>query len=774
MKLFTLVLFVTTGFFAPVNALFPDCTHGPLSKNLVCNTSASVRDRANALVKALTLAEKFNLTGNASPGVPRLGLPEYPWWNEGLHGVASSPGVNFSQSGDYSHATSFPQPILMSAAFDDQLIFDIASVVSTEARAFNNANRSGLDFWTPNINPYKDPRWGRGQETPGEDTFHLRSYVKNLIHGLQGGQDPPIKKIVATCKHFVAYDLESWEGNYRYQFDAIVSTQDLSEYYMQPFKTCARDANVGSIMCSYNALNGVPTCADSYILQDILRDHWNWTNDDQYVTSDCDAIENVFMPHDYAATREKAVADTLKAGTDLNCGTYYQSHLPEAYRQGLFNESVINQALMRMFSAQIKLGYFDPPSATPYRSLTFADVSTPQASSLALKAATEGMTLLKNDGILPLHLSKDHNTTIALIGSWANATTQMQGNYYGVAPFLHSPLYAAQQLPGVNVLYSPGVGGQGDPTTDSWTSALTVGALSDIIIVADGISTADESEGMDRYTIDWTAAQIDLLEELASLGKPTILLQMGDQLDDTPFLNNPNISAIIWGGYPGQDGGTALMDVVTGKAAPAGRLPVTQYPTDYVHQVAMTDMGLRPNSTSGNPGRTYRWFDGAVVPFGYGLHYTNFTLNVTSKMGKSIDVSSVIKTCDRTQYPHLDLCPLGMFSVDVRNTGTVTSDFVTLGFINTHSAGPSPYPLKSLVAYERLFSISGGGSATAQLNLTLGSLARYDEDGNAVLYPGRYAMLVDVPTAATFNFTVTGPGPQGLILDKWPTRPTTG
>lgn len=234
--------------------------------------------------------------------------------------ATNNPGVNFSMSGNFSYATSFPQPILMGAAFDDQLIYDVASVISTEARAFNNANRGGLDYWTPNINPFKDPRWGRGQETPGEDPFHLQSYVHSLINGLQGGQDPAIKKLIATCKHFAAYDMENWDGFDRNSFDAQVSTQDLSEYYVRPFQTCARDANVGSIMCSYNAVNGVPSCADPYLLQTVLREHWGWTSEEQYVTSDCDAIQNVYMPHDYVSSREQAVADTLNAGTDLDCG----------------------------------------------------------------------------------------------------------------------------------------------------------------------------------------------------------------------------------------------------------------------------------------------------------------------------------------------------------------------------------------------------------------------------------------------------------------------
>lgn len=255
-----------------------------------------------------------------------------------MHGVASSPGVSFSESGDFSHATSFPQPIIMGAAFDDKLIKAVATVISTEARAFNNVNRSGLDYWTPNINPYRDPRWGRGQETPGEDPFHLQSYVKSLISGLQG-DDPAHLKVVATCKHFAGYDLENWAGNDRYAFDARISQQELSEYFMAPFETCARDAKVASIMCTYSALNGVPTCADPWLLQDVLRDHWNWTDAGHYVTSDCDSIQNIYLPHQYKSTREAAAASALVAGTDLDCGTYYDLHLPGAFAQGLFDEA---------------------------------------------------------------------------------------------------------------------------------------------------------------------------------------------------------------------------------------------------------------------------------------------------------------------------------------------------------------------------------------------------------------------------------------------------
>ncbi|KAI1382400.1 glycoside hydrolase family 3 protein [Hypoxylon crocopeplum] len=746
-----------------VGHLFPDCGNGPLSSNDVCNKGLSVGQRAQALVSALETDEKFGLLVSTSPGVERLGLPSYEWWQEALHGVASSPGVRFADTGDFSYATSFPQPILMGAAFDDDLIEAVATVVSTEARAFNNFNRSGLDYWTPNINPYRDPRWGRGQETPGEDPYHLSSYVTALIKGLQGGEDPDILKVVATCKHFAAYDIEDWLGNERYEFDAQVIPQELAEYYMPPFEACAR-ANVGSVMCSYNALNGVPTCSSSYILQDILRDHWNWTRDYQYVVSDCDALQNVYMPHNYRDTREASAASSLLAGTDLNCGTYYQIHLPTAYEQGLIDDNVLDQAITRLYSALIKLGYFDSTDSNQYRSLGFSDVFTPYAENLAREAAEKGIVLIKNDGTLPLQFSTESNTTVALIGDWANATTDMQGNYQGIAKYLHSPYYAASQMPNVNALYA---GATGDPTTDGYPRALEAAAAADIIIYADGPTTASEAESKDRTLIRWSGEKVDIMTQLAGMGKPFVLVQMGGQRDDAPFINHPNVSAIVWGGYPGQSGGDAIMNVLTGRVAPAGRLPVTQYPAHYVDDVPMTDMGLRPNATTGNPGRTYMWYDKATVPFGFGLHYTNFTASIAVEDEEEgdcscYDIADLTSAC--ADATHIDQCAFRTVPVAVSNTGATTSDFVVLGFIaGTH--GPAPYPIKRLVAYQRLHGIAGGEQQTADLELTLGSLGRRDEEGNLVLYPGEYSLVVDVPTQATWNFTLEG---QPFVLDEWP------
>ncbi|KAK4995597.1 hypothetical protein LTR66_004626 [Elasticomyces elasticus] len=741
---------------------FPDCVNGPLSKNTVCDITASPLDRATALISLFTTEEKLNNTGSVSPGVPRLGLPPYQWWQEALHGVALSPGVNFSSSGNYSYATSFPQPILLGAAFDDALITAVATVISTEARAFNNDGRAGLDFWTPNINPFKDPRWGRGQETPGEDPFHLSSYVHALIDGLQGGYAPKYKRIVATCKHWAGYDMETWNGNFRYQWDAPISTQDLVEYYAPPFQSCARDSNVGAFMCSYNAVNGRPTCADPYLLQTILREHWGWTNEQQWITSDCDAIQNIYLPHKYAATRPQAVADALNAGTDLNCGTYYQTHLPAALEQGLINITTLDRALIRQYSSLVRLGYFDPADVQPYRALNFGNVDTPQAQRLAYQAAVEGITLLKNDGTLPLSVKPE--SSIAMIGGWANATTQMQGNYYGIAPYLHSQLWAAQQL-NVTVHYAAGDSSSGDPTTNNNLQVFAAANKSDIIVFASGIDNSIESEDKDRVSIAWTGEQLDLIGELAAYGKPMIVLQMGGgQMDSGPIANNPNVSALLWGGYPGQDGGLAIMDILTGKKAPAGRLPQTQYPANYIAQVPMTNMSLRPGLN--NPGRTYKWYTGKpTFDFGHGLHYTNFSASIGSLEATTFNISSLVAGC---KEKYMDRCPFRSVPVKVTNIGgTRTSDYSALAFL-TGSFGPKPYPKKSLVAYQRLFDISPGATAMAMLNLTLGSLSRVDEMGNRILYPGQYTMMIDTQPLAMLNFTLVG---EPAMLDKWPQPP---
>ncbi|KAI9647643.1 hypothetical protein NHQ30_004028 [Ciborinia camelliae] len=631
-----------------------------------------------------------------------------------LHGLAF--GASYGPDGaNYSYSTSFPQPILMGASFDDELIHNVASQISTEARAFSNANRYGLNYWTPNINPYKDPRWGRGQETPGEDPFHVSSYVDALVTGLQGGLDDlPYKKGVATCKHYAGYDLENGGGVLRYGFDAIITSQDLRDYYLPPFQQCARDSNVQSVMCSYNAVNGVPTCADEWLLQSLLREHWEWEEEDQWVTSDCDAVQNIWDSHNYTSTPEQAAADALNAGTDLDCGTFWPTYLGSAYNQSLYNISTLDRSLIRRYASLVRVGYFDPPSIQPYRQLGWSDVSKPAAKQLALQAAEDGIVLLKNDGVLPL---LSNITKVALIGPWANATTQMQGNYFGQAPFLHSPLIAALNS-GFKVTYVEGADINSTSTTQ-FSAAIAAAKKADVVIYIGGIDNSIEEEEKDRATITWPSTQLSLINQLSNLSTPLIVSQMGCMIDSSSLLSNPGISALIWAGYPGQDGGTAIFNILTGKTAPAGRLPITQYPQNYVDEVSMTDMNIQPGAK--NPGRTYKWYNGTpVFEFGFGLHYTTFNATITPPSSNKFFISDLLSN-PTTKYK--DQTPFLNLPITVSNTGTTTSDYVALLFLGG-TFGPAPYPKKSLVAYTRIHDIEGGKSASAVLKLNLASLAR--------------------------------------------------
>jgi beta-D-xylosidase 4 len=308
--------------------------------------------------------------------------------------------------------------------------------------------------------------------------------------------------------------------------------------------------------------------------------------------------------------------------------------------------------------------------------------------------------------------------------------------------------------------------GQGDPTTDSWLSLGPTIDASDVLIYIGGIDNSVEEEGHDRTSLQWTGAQLDVIGQLADTGKPTIVVAMGGgQIDSSPLVNNPNITALLWAGYPGQDGSSAIVDILTGEAAPAGRLPQTQYPSSYIREVPMTDMALRPGKN--NPGRTYKWYDTPVFEFGFGMHYTNFSAKITSQLNQSYIIEDLLSMCQGTNRTFLDRCPFASVAVDVENTGTTTSDYVTLGYI-AGNFGPLPQPKKSLVSYQRLFNIAGGSTGTATLNLTLASLARVDEMGNKVLYPGDYSLLIDNGPLAVANFTLTG---NQEVLDLWPQPP---
>jgi beta-D-xylosidase 4 len=686
-----------------------------------------------------------------SKGAPRIGLPAYNWWGEALHGVAGAPGINFT--GEYSTATSFPMPLLMAAAFDDDLIYDIAVIIGNESRAFGNGGEAPLDYWTPDINPFRDPRWGRGSETPGEDILRVKGYTKALLAGLEG--DQPERKIVATCKHYVGYDMEAWGGTDRHHFDAQITMQDLAEYYMPPFQQCARDSKVGSFMCSYNAVNGVPTCADTYVLQDVLRDHWNWTDSNNYIVSDCEAVADISENHNYTDTLAQGTALAFKNGMDISCEYSGSSDIPGAWNQSLLDVPTIDRALLRQYEGLVRAGYFDGDAAT-YANLGVKDINTPEAQRLSLQVASEGIVMLKNNNsTLPLSLTA--GTKVAMIGFWANDTTKLSGIYSGPAPYYRTPFYAGEQL-GLDMMLAQGPILQNSTARDNWTAnALAATEGSDYIIYFGGLDTSLAAETVDRGYISWPTAQVDLITKLSQLGKPLVVVALGDMVDNTPILALPGVNSILWTNWPGQDGGSAVMNVVSGKTAVAGRLPITEYPAHYTN-LSMLDMGLRPSATS--PGRTYRWYNQAVQPFGFGMHYTTFDAGFASK-NLTYNVAHIMSNCTA---PYPDLCPVPSIPITVANTGNTTSDFVALAFIKG-DVGPVPYPLKTLISYKRLRGIAGGQAQTAKLQLTLGNLARVNERGDTVVYPGEYTVMLDEPTMAEVKVVVTG---EETVLDSWP------
>lgn len=714
----------------------------------------------------------------------------------------------------YSGATSFANPLTLSAAFEDELVEAVADIIATEARVFSNAGRAGLDFWTPNINPYKDPRWGRGSETPGEDAGRTSRYVAALLRGLEGNntqvKGDGRRKIIATCKHFAAYDLERWKGVHRFSFDAIVGLQDLAEYYLPPFRQCARDSNVGSIMCSYNRVNGTPACANTYLMQTVLREHWNWTAHNQYVTSDCGAIDNFHLDHKWTRNATESAAKAYAAGTDTVCEYAGMTDVKGAFASGMLTEETIDRALRRLYEGLVRVGYFDTAANAsspfaPYRALTYeADVNTPRARALALQSALDGLVLKKNlAGTLPLtHLLPDTATnttsTVALIGHWAGSPTaggqqqlKMLGHYSGIPPLYIPPTQAATQL-GLTYTYASGPVAQDitNPSTrDTWTEPALAAATNpnvSAVLYFGGTDLSISSEERDRESIALPSSQLELISTLCAAAaaatpkaKPCVIVQLGDMTDDTPLLANPNVSAILWAGYPGQAGGEAVMRALLGvdaAASPAGRLPVSVYPASYADAVPMTDMALRP-STSGSPGRTYRWFNNTVLPFGFGLHYANFTARFafpSSAAPPAFSIDSLTSAAACSAVSHLDLCPfpipIPLTVTSSSSSSNSTSDFSALLFLRTLNSTTTasdlgPNPLRTLVGYTRLRAITPGTTRNASVALTLGDLARVDAKGNTVLVPGDYALDLDMPVQATWEFELVG---DAKVLVRWP------
>ncbi|PRQ39365.1 putative glycosidase [Rosa chinensis] len=645
----------------------------PLTRGFkFCRTRVPVHMRVQDLIGRLTLQEKIRLLVNNAIAVPRLGIQGYEWWSEALHGVSNvGPGTKFG--GAFPGATSFPQVITTAASFNQSLWQEIGQVVSDEARAMYNGGQAGLTYWSPNVNIFRDPRWGRGQETPGEDPVLAAKYAASYVKGLQGDGAGNRLKVAACCKHYTAYDLDNWNGVDRFHFNARVSKQDLADTYDVPFRGCVLEGKVASVMCSYNQVNGKPTCADPDLLKNTIRGQWKLNG---YIVSDCDSVGVLYDEQHYTKTPEEAAADAIKAGLDLDCGPFLAIHTEGAIKSGLLQEIDVNYALANTLTVQMRLGMFDgEPSAQQYGNLGPRDVCTPAHQQLALEAARQGIVLLQNNRhSLPLSTVRHH--TIAVIGPNSDVTVTMIGNYAGVACGYTTPLQGIGRY--TKTIHQQGCTDVACTGNQLFRAAEAAAWQADATVLVMGLDQSIEAEFRDRTGLLLPGHQQELVSRVAQASRgPTILVLMsGGPIDVSFAKNDPKIGAIIWVGYPGQAGGTAIADVLFGTTNPGGKLPMTWYPQDYVSKVPMTNMAMRP--ARGYPGRTYRFYKGPVVfPFGLGLSYTTFAHSLAQVPTLvSVRLTSLSATTNSTmlssavRVSHTNCNSLSLpVHVDVKNTG---------------------------------------------------------------------------------------------------------
>eukprot|EP01121_Diplochlamys_sp_Union-15-3_P018262 TRINITY_DN661_c0_g1_i1.p1 TRINITY_DN661_c0_g1~~TRINITY_DN661_c0_g1_i1.p1 ORF type:complete len:885 (-),score=214.53 TRINITY_DN661_c0_g1_i1:67-2721(-) len=715
----------------------PPCSQQPEINYPYCNYNLPIADRVKDLVSRIPLNEKIGLFENGASPVPSQRLPGYQWWSEALHGVAGSPGVSFS--GATPFATSFPQIIGMGASFNMDLVHRMGVAIGTEGRAMNNLGNAGLTFWAPNINIIRDPRWGRGQETPGEDPFLTSSYVVNFVTGLQNDpMDPNHLKVSSCCKHYAAYDLENWHGMDRYHFNAICTEQDLADTYFPAFHSCVQQGKASGVMCSYNAVNGVPSCASQDLLNNRLRAQWGFYG---YITSDCGAVDCVYNAHHYSKTPEDTCKDVLSAGMDIDCGSFLPSNLNSALSKGIVTQQNVDNALINLFTVQMRLGLFDPVSKQPFKSLNASSVNSPAHQALALEASRQSIVLLKNtNNALPLDKSKVK--TIAVIGPNAAATSTMQGNYYGNAPYLISPTSGLSKYATVKYVKGCDIASS---DTSGFAAACSAAQTSDATVIVIGLDQSQESEGNDRTILALPGVQNQLVSHVASCSKNpvTVVVMTGGPVDISAQRDAQNVGSILWVGYPGQSGGQAIAEVIFGDYNPGGRLPYTVYPADYINQVSMFDMGMRPNASNGNPGRTYRFYTGPTVyEFGSGLSYTNFTYTYSSSSLDSIPASKIQSTFEKDNNSPFSTVTLGDITVTVTNNGPRDGDAVVLGFAIPPTPGKNGQPLKVLVGFTRI-SLKVGQKQAVTFPTTAWALSTVNELAERVALPGVWTLQIE-------------------------------
>ncbi|XP_020221972.1 probable beta-D-xylosidase 5 [Cajanus cajan] len=728
-----------------------------------CNTSLTYEARAKDLVSRLTLEEKAQQLVNPSAGISRLGVPAYEWWSEALHGVSNlGPGTRFDKR--VPGATSFPAVILSAASFNVSLWHKMGQVVSTEARAMYNVDLAGLTFWSPNVNVFRDPRWGRGQETPGEDPFVVSRYAVKYVRGLQEVEDEASAqadrlKVSSCCKHYTAYDLDNWKGIDRFHFDAKVTKQDLEDTYQPPFKSCVEEGHVSSVMCSYNRVNGIPTCADPNLLKGVIRGQWGL---DGYIVSDCDSVEVYYNAIHYTATPEDAVALALKAGLNMNCGDFLKKYTANAVNLKKVDVGTVDQALVYNYIVLMRLGFFDDPKSLPFANLGPSDVCTKDNQQLALDAAKQGIVLLENNGALPL--SQTNIKKLAVIGPNANATTVMISNYAGIPCRYTSPLQGLQKYVS-SVNYAPGCSNVKCGNQSLIAAAVKAAASADAVVLVVGLDQSIEAEGLDRENLTLPGFQDKLVKDVAGAtkGKVILVIMAAGPIDISFTKSLSNIGGILWVGYPGQAGGDAIAQVIFGDYNPGGRSPFTWYPQSYVDQVPMTDMNMRANSSRNFPGRTYRFYKGdPLYEFGHGLSYSTFSMYVASApstiMVQTTSISephNIFSSNSATQHESLsegqaiDISTINcqdltfLLVIGVKNKGPFDGSHVVLVFWEpATSEVVTGAPIKQLIGFERVQAVVEMTEfVTVKIDMCQ-LLSNVDSDGKRKLIIGQHTILV--------------------------------
>ncbi len=695
--------------------------------SLYLDPSQPIDARVADLVGRMTTEEKLGQLVFNAPAIPRLGIPAYNWWGEALHGIARN-----------GRATIFPQAIGMAATWDPALIERIATAISDEGRAKYHAtlrrygetgHYQGLTFWSPNINIFRDPRWGRGQETWGEDPFLTGEMGAAFVRGLQG-DDPRYLKSAACAKH---YAVHSGPESKRHEFDAQVSLRDLYTTYLPAFKKLVTEANVEAVMGAYNRTNGEACCASETLLVDILRGEWGF---DGHVVSDCWALNDLHTTHGVTADAAESAALAIQRGCDLECGQTFE-YLGEALSRGLIDESDIDRAVKRIYTTRFKLGMFDPPEMVPYTGIPESVINSEPHRRLAYEAALKSIVLLKNENnVLPL---RDQRSLCVLGPTAANAEVLM-GNYYGISESLTTLIegIVARTPEGVRLEYRPGTLLLHFPSSPStWTTMAA--ARADVVIACMGLSPQLEGEegdaiesavNGDRTEIGLPLVQANYLRELKDAGSRIVLVLTGGSaiaLGDVADLAD----AILYVWYPGQEGGHAVADVLFGLAAPSGKLPLT-FPYSLEQ--------LPPFEEYAMTGRTYRYLtEQPQFPFGFGLSYTRFVY-------RSIEAAGQVKAGDALAV-----------RVKLTNAGKVNGEEVAQLYLQKAAPAPGD-PLCTLVAFRRV-ALRAGESAVVDFVIAPEQLATVGEDGRSTVIPGAYRLVAGSSSPGLRSAALGAPTP---------------